>query len=39
MFHLKNLGDFFFWLTGLGDFLLFWFVSKSFISLFRKDFK
>ncbi len=37
MFVLSNLGDFFFWVSGLGHFCLFMFVAKSFISLFRKD--
>lgn len=37
MFVLNNLGDFFFWASGLGHFLLFMFVIKSFIALFRKD--
>lgn len=39
MFNLHNLGDFFFWLSGLGNFCFFVFIIKWFISLFRGDYK
>lgn len=37
MFTLSNLGDFFFFASGLGRFCMFIFIVKSFVSLFRKD--
>ncbi len=36
MFALRNLGDVFFWLSGLGNFCFFVFVVKWFVHLFRK---
>lgn len=37
MLTLSNLGDFFFWVSGLGRFCVFIFIVKSFVLMFRKD--
>lgn len=37
MFSLRNLGDFFFWLSGLGNFCFFVLVAKWFVHLFRGE--
>lgn len=37
MFELSNLREFFYWLTGLGPVLFFFFIAKNFIIFFRKD--
>ena len=36
-FVLSNLREWFFWASGLGNFLLFVFIAKFFIQLFRRD--
>lgn len=36
MFSLHNLGDVFFWVSGLGSFCFFVFVAKWFVHLFKK---
>lgn len=37
MISIYNLRDFFFWASGMGNFLFFVFIMRWFIAIFRKE--